>query len=159
MAGPAHVAIRSVALFEAAKGVLVLITGLGLATALHHGFEHTAEQLVHHLHLNPARHYPQIFIQAAAHLSNMHLWALALGAGSYSALRLAEAYGLWKERAWAEWLAAVSGGVYVPFEIYELFRGITPLRVATFVVNLAVVAIMVYALRRRRAAAARMPTG
>jgi uncharacterized membrane protein (DUF2068 family) len=158
MPGPAHVAVRSVALFEAAKGVLVLISGLGLATLLHQGFEETAEQLVRHLHLNPARHYPQIFIQAAAHLNNMHLWALALGAGSYSALRLAEAYGLWKERAWAEWLAAVSGGVYVPFEIYELFRGVTPLRLTTFIVNLAIVAVMVYALRRRRAAAARTGT-
>ena len=47
---------------------------------------------------------------------------------TYSAIRFTEAYGLWRERRWAEWLSAVSGAIYLPFEIYELAGGITPLK-------------------------------
>ncbi|HTO57418.1 MAG TPA: DUF2127 domain-containing protein, partial [Pseudomonadales bacterium] len=79
------------------------------------------------------------------------LW-LAAGAATYSAVRLVEAYGLFRERAWAEWLAALSGGLYVPVEIVELVRKPTWLSLTVLVVNVAVVAVMVWALvaRRRR---------
>jgi ATP/maltotriose-dependent transcriptional regulator MalT len=35
---------------------------------------------------------------------------------------LAEAYGLWRERHWAEWLAAVSATIYIPVEIHEIVK-------------------------------------
>ncbi|MCZ7627423.1 MAG: DUF2127 domain-containing protein [Candidatus Methylomirabilis sp.] len=44
-------------------------------------------------------------------------------AAGYASVRFVEAYGLWLERRWAEWFAAVSGGIYIPFEIYELLYG------------------------------------
>lgn len=143
-------AVRSVAAFEAAKGAIVVIAGLGLAAAIHHDLQQLADNLVRHLHLNPANRYPHIFIQAATRLHDMHLWLLATGAGGYATLRFIEAYGLWKARAWAEWLAVVSGAIYLPFEIYELSRGVDVLRIATFAVNVFVVAVMVRALLKRR---------
>ena len=60
------------------------------------------------------------------------LWAAAQLAFAYSVLRFAEAYGLWKERTWAEWLAFVSGTLFLPLEIHGLMRGITVLRSTVF---------------------------
>lgn len=148
-------ALRSVAVFEAVKGAIVMVAGLGLAAMIHHDLQQLAESLVLHLHLNPARQYPRIFIDAVARVHDVRLWMLASTAGCYAALRFLEAYGLWNARAWAEWLAVVSGGIYMPFEIYELSRGINPLRIATFVCNALVVAVMVRALLQRREARAR----
>lgn len=51
---------------------------------------------------------------------------------------------MWKERAWAEWLALVSGAIYLPFEIYELARRPDWIRLVIFLVNLAVVVYMAY---------------
>ena len=65
-------------------------------------------------------------------------------------MRIAEGYGLWFDREWAEWLGAGSGMLYVPFEIYELTKGVTLLKVATFAINLLIVAVLVDALWRRR---------
>ena len=50
--------LRAVAVFEAAKGTLVLVTGLGALSFIHHNIQRFAEQLVGHLHLNPAKHIP-----------------------------------------------------------------------------------------------------
>lgn len=63
-------------------------------------------------------------------------------------MRFIEAYALWGERRWAEWFAAVSGAIYVPFELYELLHRFSGLAVTALAVNLAVVGAMIGALRR-----------
>jgi len=141
-----HKVLRPIALLEAFKGMLVLIAGFGLLGFLDRDNQVYAEQIIRHLHLNPASHYPQIFITAMARTDDSHLVALACLAALYAGLRFAEAYGLWYERRWAEWLAALSGGVYVPIEIYELFRRASWIKLGALVINLAVVAYMVWLL-------------
>ena len=64
----------------------------------------------------------------------------------YSAFRFIEGYGLWKERAWAEWLAVISGMIYFPFEIYEILLKISFVRVFALVTNIVVVGIVIFAL-------------
>ena len=143
-------AIRLIALFEALKGIVVLLAATGLLALVHKDLNDLAARLVAHSHLNPASKYPHIFLDAVSHLQQPRLMWLALGAAGYSALRLAEGYGLYHQRAWAEWLAALSGAVYLPFELIELVHKPTPLHAAVLAVNLVVVAIMARALVQRR---------
>jgi uncharacterized membrane protein (DUF2068 family) len=145
-------AIRAVAILEAAKGVLVLLAASGLLSLLHRDVYAIAATLIEHAHLNPASKYPQIFLDAAAHVGDGKLLALAAGAAAYAALRLVEAWGLYFERPWAEWLAALSGALYVPFELTALVRKPTWHGAALLLVNLAVVAVMLRAVWRRRSA-------
>jgi uncharacterized membrane protein (DUF2068 family) len=140
--------VRAVALFEAAKGTLVILTGFGALSLIHHDAQRFAEQLVGHLHLNPAKHYPRIFIDTAANLTDTRLWRLAALAAMYGLIRFIEAYGLWLGRRWAEWFAAVSGGIYIPFEIYELLQGATWLALGALVVNVLIVGLMIHTLLR-----------
>jgi uncharacterized membrane protein (DUF2068 family) len=141
--------LRIVAGIEFAKGALVLAAGAGLLTLVHRDVRQVAEQLIHHLHLDPASRAPRIFIDLADRLTSGELWLLALGAAIYAAARLIEGYGLWRDRAWAEWLGAVWGLVYVPFELHALSTGITALRLTTLIVNLVVVWVLASALARR----------
>jgi uncharacterized membrane protein (DUF2068 family) len=136
--------IRAVAVFEAAKGSVVLLAGFGLLALLHRDLQVIAERLVELSHLNPAHHYPTIFIEAMSKMNDSRIMAFAAFAGIYAAVRFVEAYGLWRLRAWAEWFAIVSGSIYVPIEIYEVARHVTWLRVTVLIVNLAIVAYLVY---------------
>ena len=77
-------------------------------------------------------------------LSNVKFWHLAVGACCYSGLRFAEATGLWRARAWAEWIALISGSLYLPLELRILLRHATALHAAVLIVNLAIVAFMFY---------------
>ncbi|MEA3244937.1 MAG: DUF2127 domain-containing protein [Gemmatimonadota bacterium] len=137
------VSFKGVALFEASKGVLVLLAGLGVMS-WNRGLRRVVEILVGHLHLNPAKHQPHIFEVVAADAST-HMQLLALGAGAYVIGRFVEAFGLWYGRRWAVWLAAATAAIYLPFEVVELVRrpGLVP--IAALVINLGVVA---YLLRR-----------
>ena len=138
--------IRTVALFEAIKGLLVLLVGFGLLALIHHDVQHVAEKFVQHLHLNPAKRYPRIFLDAATVVTDVQLWLLAGLALAYAGARLVEAYGLWQERRWAEWLAVGSGGIYVPVELYEIFHGITWIKALALFINVAIVLYMSYAI-------------
>ncbi|UFS72372.1 DUF2127 domain-containing protein [Geomonas sp. RF6] len=142
--------LRLVAVFEALKGALVLLVGCGLLAFIHKDLHDAAEQLVRALHFNPARHYPRVFIDATANISNTELWVLSLSAFLYSAVRFAEAYGLWLKLQWAEWFGLLSGGIYIPVEMYEVARELTWARVAVLTVNTLIVLYLAYILLRSR---------
>jgi uncharacterized membrane protein (DUF2068 family) len=145
-------AVRTVAVFEACKGGLVLAGGFGLLSLLHKDVQREAERFIEHAHLNPASRYPRIFLDVARELTDTHLVLLALGAALYAAVRFVEAWGLWRERHWAEWFAALSGGIYLPLEVLELLRRATWQGALTFAINLLIVALMIYTVRRNRTA-------
>jgi uncharacterized membrane protein (DUF2068 family) len=140
---------RVVAALEAGKGSLVLLVGFGLLAFVDEGTQQLAEELVRTLHLNPAKRLPRVFLDAAERASDVHLWTLAAFAFGYSVLRLAEAYGLWFGKRWAEWFAVGSGALYVPFEAYALWEHPTWVRGATLTANIAIVAYVGLALWRR----------
>ena len=72
-------------------------------------------------------------------LSTRNLYLIAAGAAAYAALEGSEAIGLWLGRRWAEYLTLIATAVFVPYEIYELTKSITWLKVLTLIINLAIV--------------------
>lgn len=77
---------------------------------------------------------------------------VALG---YALVLATEGVGLWKERAWAELFSVGVTASLIPLEVYEIVRRVTALRIAVFVVNVAVVVYLARrVLRERRARAA-----
>jgi uncharacterized membrane protein (DUF2068 family) len=142
--------LRTIALFEAFKGTLALLAAFGVLAIIPGHARHIAIELVGRLHLNAGKRYPGVFVRLLENTANAQLWLIAALVVVYALVRFLEAYGLWRSRRWAEWLAAVSGGIYVPFEIYELSRGVTSVKLAALLLNIAVVGYMCYALWRSR---------
>lgn len=142
--------LRAVATLEGLKGLLVLLAGFGAFALLHRDVQAVAESIVRHIHLNPARHLPQVFLAAAGRMTDAHLWMLAAGALAYAGVRFVEAWGLWHARAWAEWLGALSGGLYIPFEVFSLVARPTTMKSVILTVNVAVVAYLTLLIRDAR---------
>jgi uncharacterized membrane protein (DUF2068 family) len=142
--------LRTVAGYEATKGLLVLLAGMGLLGLIHRNLQAAGEELVRHFHLSPSSHYPRIFLELAARTTEAWLWLLAAGSLLYASLRFVEAYGLWHGRRWAQWLGAASGAIYVPFELVGLCEKVTWLRLASLAVNLLIVGYLLQLLWRRR---------
>ena len=142
--------LHIVALFEGAKGAIVLLAGFGVLALIHKGVNQAVEQLVRHFHVNPARHYPHIFIDALTRVSDMQLWVIAFSALCYSIVRFVEAYGLWRRMPWAEWFGLLTGGMYIPLELYEVARRATWPKITVLAVNLGVVGYLAYVLLQSR---------
>jgi len=157
--------VRTVATLEFIKGIVVALAGLGVFSMRHKDIWGITESFLEFFHVNPYNHYVGVFINLVYRLSDMHLWKIALLATVYVALRFIEAYGLWRIRPWAEWLAIASGSLYVPFEIEDLLRRPDMFRFTIIVVNVGIVLYMMMLrleaakkrLAARRAAASQPP--
>src|SRR5512135_3089309 len=51
--------------------------------------------------------------------------AMAFSAMFYSVIRFIEAIALWLHRQWAEWFGLLTGGMYMPVEMFEIMRAAT----------------------------------
>jgi len=136
--------LRAVASFELAKGLIVLLAGCSVLFLVHKDTGDVADTFLRLLHISPDHHFAQVFLKWADNLTDTKLWAVAGVAIVYAMLRFVEAYGLWKARAWAEWIALVSGTLYLPFEVYKLVEHASLLHISVLIVNLAVVLFMAY---------------
>lgn len=65
----------------------------------------------------------------------------------YSVLQVVEGVGLWLLKRWGEYFAVVATSIFLPLEIYDLGRGITTTRVATFAINIAAVVYLLVSKR------------
>jgi uncharacterized membrane protein (DUF2068 family) len=115
-------ALQAIAVFEATKGIAALAAIVGVFHLMHHDVRHLAIELIGRFGLNPDARYPSILLHYAALLPNADVHSLVILAFVYMLLRLLEAYGLWNDLAWGEWLGALSGGLYIPFEARHLIH-------------------------------------
>ena len=140
---PRHIkGVRTVATVEFTKGVIVVLTGLGVFSMRHKDIWGIAESFLEFFHVNPLRHYVGVFIDLVYRISDVRLWKIAVVAAVYVILRFIEAYGLWYVRPWAEWLAFASGTIYIPFEAADLFRRPDWFRLLIIAVNVGIVLYM-----------------
>jgi uncharacterized membrane protein (DUF2068 family) len=136
--------LRAVASIELTKGLIVLAAGWSLLFLLHKDTWEVADNLLRMLHISPDHHLAQLFLDWADRITDRKIWIASGVATAYSILRFVEAYGLWNARAWAEWIALISGTLYIPFEVHELIRRISLFHVSLLTVNLAIIGYMAY---------------
>jgi uncharacterized membrane protein (DUF2068 family) len=142
-------ALHLIALYEAVKGFAALAAALGLLSPLHKHIHQLAVSLLWRFHLDPALPLPTIFIEYADKLAALNLTTLLPVAVGYIAIRLSEAWGLWKEKAWAEWLGALSGALYIPFEVAHLMHRTTLVNASVLLANILMVAFLAFQLWNR----------
>jgi uncharacterized membrane protein (DUF2068 family) len=75
------------------------------------------------------------------------LYLIGVVIAAYAVLEGVEAVGLWLGKRWAEYLTFVATIVFIPFEVYELTKTISWLKIVALVIN---VAIAVYLLLAKR---------
>ena len=80
-------------------------------------------------------------------VSTTNLYLLGTAVAAYAVLEGVEAIGLWLGKRWAEYLTFIATIVFVPYEIYELTKSISALKIVTLVINLAIAIYLMYAKR------------
>ena len=72
---------------------------------------------------------------------------VALAAAVYAVLEGVEAFGLWYQKRWAEYLTFVATTALLPLEAYELTKKLSPFKIVAIVVNVAIVVYLLFAKR------------
>jgi uncharacterized membrane protein (DUF2068 family) len=80
-------------------------------------------------------------------ISITSLYLVGVAVVAYAVLEGVEAVGLWLGKRWAEYLTFIATIVFVPYEIYELTKSVSALKVVALVLNLAVAVYLLLAKR------------
>jgi uncharacterized membrane protein (DUF2068 family) len=75
------------------------------------------------------------------------LTKIGLVVAAYAVLEGVEAFGLWWQKRWAEYLTFIATAAFLPLEVYELTHKLSPLKLITFILNVAVDVYLLVAKR------------
>jgi uncharacterized membrane protein (DUF2068 family) len=144
--------MRIIAIDKAIHSILFALAAvaLGIIELKLGGLHNFANRLLNSLNSSttqPSSSSVTHWLHRLAGLRRSHLQPLLFGAIAYAVLEGVEAWGLWRERTWAEYLTVIATSALIPLEIYELTVRVTPIKIAGLVVNVAIVAWLVWAKR------------
>jgi uncharacterized membrane protein (DUF2068 family) len=139
--------IRLIALFKLLKAVLLIAVGMGALHLIHKDVASVVEHWVRMLGLDPGNRYVDRALEKAGNLTPDKMKQLGVGSFIYAALFLTEGIGLWMVKRWAEWFSVIITSSLVPFEIYEICRHPSPIKILVLIFNIAVVAYLIYRIR------------
>ena len=150
-----HTGLAVIAVFKMVKGVLMLLIGLGLLKLVHAEIATLFTLLIEALHLNAdSRLIHALVLKIDALQPNSVLVAGLVSLG-YAGMLLVEGIGLWLEFTWAAYLTVVSTSLLLPFELYEIIKQVSMLRVGVLLLNLVIVLYLISQLRQHTLRAGR----
>lgn len=143
----AHPGLVLIALFEASKGLLAFLVAAGLEISGPRHLRIFVDTIIRRVGADP-EHGTLSALLGMITPHTVHLGMALLV--SYGLLRMVEAWGLWRIKAWASWLGCVSAALYLPLDIYAIVRHPGWATWLLLVVNLIVVLALALDLRRRK---------
>ena len=152
-----HTGMALIAGFKVAKGVLLLLVGLGLLKLVHAEIATLFSQLLEALHLNADSRILHNLVLKVDALQPHSVLMISLVSMAYAALLLTEGVGLWFEFSWAAYLTVISTSLFLPFEFYEVVERITTLRIGVLLLNLVIVLYLVTQLKHHALRARHVP--
>ena len=134
--------IRTVAIVVGIKGLLGILCALLVLSVSHKDLSAVVDETLAFVHLNPDGTLAKWVASAMEGvMSHPHL-VMFMGF-TYGAFKFIEGVGLWFEKRWAEWLVLVSTSIlFIPLEIMELSKKVTPGRIGTLILSLGIIGFM-----------------
>jgi len=127
-----------IALFKFAQAALFVAIGVGALKLLHRDIADDLYNLADRLHFNPEWRFVDFLLAKASLINDPLLRRIGLAAFCYAGLGTAEGIGLYREKAWGEMLTILITASFLPWEIFEVIRRITWVRVGLLTINILV---------------------
>jgi uncharacterized membrane protein (DUF2068 family) len=133
-----------IAVYKFLYALLFFAIGIGAHRLLHKDLADQVEVLARHLRFNPESRLINFILEKASLIHDPTLHRISLAAFCYAAVTLIEGIGLYLEKAWGEFLTLAITASFLPWEVFEIIRRITWIRVGLLTINFLV---FIYLLR------------
>jgi uncharacterized membrane protein (DUF2068 family) len=150
--------LMAIAAYHLVKAILLVALGFGELHYLHRDLAHAVAHWIDLMRVDPHNHYIMWLMERVSKVDEHRLKEISAGTFFYAALFACEGTGLALRMRWAEYLTIISTASLLPIEVYELIRRPGPEKVLILVVNLAVVAYLIWVVRENSHAKPRAKT-
>ena len=141
-----------IGVFKLAKAVFFFLLGIGALHLLHKNLGDEAMRMATSLRLDPEGRLVALLTTKVDLVDIKHLREIGAFTFAYAGVALVEGVGLLMEKIWAEYLTLSLTVVFLPWELFELIREATLFRVGLLLINLIVLAYLLWLLRRTKKA-------
>jgi uncharacterized membrane protein (DUF2068 family) len=138
---------------RAFRALLLVAVGIVLLTHPHANWASEVSHLARRLGLDPNGNWVRRIIAKVKKIGASQDTVFGAAALAYGVLEGTEAYGLWTRRRWGEWLTVLATSLLLIPEIWELTKSVSLLKLGGLLVNLLVIAYLLWRLRGSDAAA------
>jgi uncharacterized membrane protein (DUF2068 family) len=136
--------------FKLIKTVILIILGVVAFTGAPGHLAHVLARLTHWTGIFSGREVVQRALAKLLSIDERTVHRLGVASFCYAAIFATEGTGLLLKRRWAEWLTVGVTGSFIPVEVYELGHRPGLAKAAALVLNLAIVAYLLWRLRAKR---------
>jgi uncharacterized membrane protein (DUF2068 family) len=135
--------------FKILEGLLFVLLGLGVVRLLHRDIGDVLLRAAMALRLDPESHFVNILLDKVELLTPHKMRLISEGIFLKAGLDFVEGIGLAMEKTWAEWLTIGLTASFLPWEIFELARHFTWVKVGITLVNVLVLIYLLWVQRLR----------
>jgi uncharacterized membrane protein (DUF2068 family) len=127
-----------IAVYKFFHALLFFAIGFGAHRLLHKNIADQLEIIARHLRFNPESRLVNFIFEKASLIKDPTLRRIGIVADCYATVTLIEGIGLYLEKAWGEFLTLGITASFLPWEVFEIIRRITWIRVGLLTANILV---------------------
>lgn len=140
--------LLAIGVLKLLKAILFVLIGIGAIRLLHKDVVDLFARVLTDLNFDPESRFVNMVLDKVALLNDHRLRLISTAIFCYAVVDVVEGVGLLLEKAWAEYLTIIVTASFLPWEMFEVLRHVTPVKGALFLTNAAVVAYLLYDVRR-----------
>jgi len=138
-----------IGVFKILEGLLFVLLGLGVFRLLHHDIGDLLLRTALALRIDPESHFINILLDKVQLLTPHKIRLIGAGIFLKASLDFAEGIGLALEKAWAEWLTIALTASFLPWELFEILRHFTWMKVGFTLINVLVLIYLIWVQQLR----------
>jgi uncharacterized membrane protein (DUF2068 family) len=138
-----------IAYFKFFKGAMLIAIALGARHLMNKDVGEFAYRLVDAFRVDPNNRYIEALLVKLQFLSAEQLKELSIGSFFYAAVVITEGTGLALHKHWAEYFTIIVTASFLPLEIIELARRVTPIKITVMAINIAILWYLIARIFKR----------
>jgi uncharacterized membrane protein (DUF2068 family) len=135
--------------FKIFEGLLFVLLGFGVIRLLHRDIADVLLRAAMAIRLDPESRFVNFLLEKVQLLTPHSMRLISFGIFIKAGIDFAEGIGLAMEKTWAEWLTIGLTASFLPWEIFEIMRHFTWIKVALTIINLLVLVYLVWIQQKR----------
>jgi uncharacterized membrane protein (DUF2068 family) len=146
--------IIAIGVWKLLEGALFIVLGIGALKLIHKDLVEVVTRFLTDLRFDQESRFVNLILEKVALIDPHRLKQISIAIFAASALHLIEGIGLVLRKVWAEYVTLILTASFLPWEMIEIIRHVTWLRVVLMLLNVAVVVYLVFYVQtsaRRRA--------
>lgn len=136
-----------IAAFKLLNAALLVLATFGIVHLFHKNVAHHTESWLDFFRIDTDNELVGAVLWRLRVVHTHQLKELAALSAFYAALFLTEGVGLALKQRWAEYLTLVATGLFIPVELYELWKQPGAAKAILLVINLCVLAYLAWVVR------------